>query len=85
MIRNPKLREELGRAGAEYARKYHGFTSVQYMFGQIYERIWYNKPIDLINMFHPLMPSSYNHRQPMIKHPLVENKIPADIMEKLIK
>jgi glycosyltransferase involved in cell wall biosynthesis len=77
LIRNPKLREELGRAGRAYAEKYHSYAMAQYMFGAVYYRILEGKDVDLINLFHPLK-SEYNRRTPRISHPLVENRLPPD-------
>jgi len=85
LIKNPKLREELGRAGRKYVEKYHSYQTAQYMFGKIYDKIWYEKEVDLMNMFHPLMPDSYNNQSPKIVHPLVENKIPAELLATLNK
>lgn len=83
LVRNPKLREELGRAGRKYVEKYHSYQTAQYMFGKIYDKIWYEKEVDLMNMFHPLNPESYNNQSPKVEHPLVENKIPASLLSTL--
>lgn len=77
LVKNPKLREELGRAGRSFVEKYHSYAMAQYMFGAIYERILEAKDVDLINLFHPLK-SDYNRRTPLVRHPLVENRLPAD-------
>jgi glycosyltransferase involved in cell wall biosynthesis len=76
LITNPQLREELGLAGRQYVEKYHSEETAHYMFGSIYDKIWYGKDIDLMNLFHPLL-SEYNRRQPLVRHPLIENKLPA--------
>ena len=75
LVTNPGLREDLGRAGRQYVEKYHSETTAQYMFGSIYDKIWYSKEVDLMNLFHPLL-SEYNLRKP-VRHPLVENQLPA--------
>jgi glycosyltransferase involved in cell wall biosynthesis len=75
LVTNPCLRENLGRAGRQYVEKYHSEKTAQYMFGAIYDKIWYGKELDLMNLFHPLM-SEYNLRNP-VQHPLIENKLPA--------
>ena len=72
-------------AGRKYVEKYHCFESFQYMFTQIIDKIWYNKKVDLINMYHPINSESYNNRSPIVKHPLVKNKIPKELMKKLNK
>ena len=77
LVKNPKLREELGRAGRAYAEKYHSYAMAQYMFGAVYDRILHGKEVDLINLFHPLK-SEYNRRAPRVRHPLVENRLPPD-------
>ena len=76
LVNNPDLREELGRAGRRYAEKYHSAETAQYMFGAVYDKIWFGKDVDLMNLFHPLK-AEYNHRTPPVEHPLVDNKLPA--------
>jgi hypothetical protein len=76
LVTNPELREELGRAGRRYAEKYHSEETARYMFEAVYEKIWFGKDIDLMNLFHPLK-SEYNHHRALVEHPLVENKLPA--------
>jgi glycosyltransferase involved in cell wall biosynthesis len=85
LIQNPEFRKTLGLAGRKYVEKYHSFKASQYMFRSIIDEIWYNKDMDLMNMYHPLNPDSYNNMYPKIEHPLVENKIPEDLMKKLNK
>ena len=75
LIRNPDLREELGRAGRSYVEKYHSYAAAQYLFGSIYRKLD-GEEVDLINLFHPLK-SSYNQATPKISHPLVENRLPT--------
>lgn len=74
LITNPALREQLGRAGRQYAEKYHSFEAMQAIFEAIYSKIYYGKETDLLGFFNPNNPDSYNNRQPMIQHPLYENK-----------
>jgi glycosyltransferase involved in cell wall biosynthesis len=76
LVTHPRLREELARAGREYVEKYHSERTAQYVFASIYDKIWYGKDVDLLNLFHPLL-SEYNRRQPLVRHPLIENKLPA--------
>ena len=75
LIVNPLLRHELGLAGRAYVQKYHSYAFGQFLFGEIYKKIWKGEPVDLLNMFHPLYPNSYNNRIPFVKHPLRKNKI----------
>jgi len=81
LVTNPKLREELGRAGREYVEKYHSFEMAQYLFGSIYQKLLEGKDIDLMNLFHPLK-SGYNRRKPLVQHPLIENRLPISEGEK---
>ena len=85
LVLNPKLRRKLGTASREYVKKYHSYESAKYMFNRVYEKIWFNKDVDLMNMYHPLHPDSYNNKTPLVKHPLVENKIPDELMQGLYK
>lgn len=55
LIESPILREELGLKGRSYVEKYHGKIRAQLMFSKIYEKIWDNSAIDLINYFHPIL------------------------------
>jgi len=81
LVRQPKLREQLGRAGREYVEKYHSYEMAQYLFGSIYKKILFNEEVDLMNLFHPLK-SEYNRRKPMVQHPLIENRFPISEGEK---
>lgn len=76
LIRNPALREELGRAGRAYVEKYHSYAAAQYLFGSIYRR-FEGEEVDLINLFHPLK-SDYNRASPRIVHPLIESRLPPE-------
>lgn len=78
LVQNPKLREELGRAGRQFVEKYHSYQTAQYLFGSIYDKILFDKDVDLMNLFHPIK-SSYNSSTPKIKHPLFENKISEEL------
>lgn len=75
LVTNPELREQLGRAGRAYVEKYHSYSYSQYLFGEIYKKIWNGKDVDLMNMFHPLNPKSYNNSLRLIQHPLIKNKL----------
>jgi hypothetical protein len=77
------LREELGIAGRLYVEKYHSEVTTQYMFESIYQKIWFNKEVDLMNLFHPLK-SEYNKTKPFVKHPLVENCLPLHYLHEII-
>ena len=76
LVTDPALREVLGRAGRAYVKKYHSDETARYVFGAVYDKVWHGKDVDLMNLFHPLR-SAYNRREPIVKHPLVENKLPT--------
>lgn len=76
LVTNPALRHELSLAGRAYVEKYHSYAFGQFLFGEIYKKIWKGEHVDLLNMFHPLNPASYNNEFPIVKHPLLKNKIP---------
>lgn len=78
LITNPKLRRELGELGKQFSAKYHSPEFARYFFGMIYKKIWFNENVDLMNLFHPLNPKSYNNSKPLIKHPLINNHIVDD-------
>ena len=80
LITNPELRKKIGLASQKYADKYHSFKTGGYLFGKVYDKIWQNKDVDLLNMFHPLLKESYNNQSPKVKHPLVKNKIPVNLL-----
>ena len=75
LVKDPALREELGRAGRKYIDKYHSYAYGQFVFGEIYKKIWHDNPTDIMNIFHPAKPASYNNVLPFIKHPLIKNKL----------
>ena len=54
LIINPALRKSLGTAGRKYVEKHHSIDAAQYIFNSIYEKIYYKKKVDLMNLFHPL-------------------------------
>jgi len=81
LIGNPELRMELGKAGREYAEKYHSYRAAQYLFGSIYDKILHGKDVDLMNLFHPLK-SAYNLSTGNIVHPLFENRIQTHLPSK---
>jgi hypothetical protein len=85
LITNPQLRKDLGQSGRLYVEKYHSYSATGILFTKIYDKIWYNKEVDLMNMYNPLNPDSYNNQSPLINHPLFENKIPEELMKKLNK
>jgi glycosyltransferase involved in cell wall biosynthesis len=83
MVLNPGLRKEMGIASRAYVEKYHSNRTIQYVFEKVYSKIWGNNEEDLLNMFHPLNPHSYNNLSPKIKHPLFENKISEQLLSTL--
>jgi hypothetical protein len=79
LIDNPDLRKTLGEAGVDYVEKYHSEKTSQFIFENIYDKIWHNKDVDLMSLFLPLDKASYNNKTPKIKHPLIENKLPKEL------
>jgi hypothetical protein len=73
LVTSPELRLQLGRAGREYAEKYLGLDSAQYLFGEVIEFL-YGRRESLINLYHPLL-GDYCKRKPIVEHPLVNNRI----------
>jgi glycosyltransferase involved in cell wall biosynthesis len=80
LVVNPRLREELGRAGRQYVEKYHSYVAAQYLFGCIYDKIMNDKDVDLMNLFHPLK-SDYNRRKPHVNHPLIDSRLPPEYID----
>lgn len=75
LVTNPELRLQLGKAGIEYAKKYHSLEAMGEIFTDIYAKIWYKKEVDLINYFNPNFKESYNNRYSKVNHPLIENRL----------
>lgn len=75
LVTRPELRHQLGRAGREYAEKYHGLDSAQYMFGAVIDYLYGRMDAHaLLNLYNPRT-SEYNRRRPKVVHPLVDNRI----------
>jgi glycosyltransferase involved in cell wall biosynthesis len=75
LIRNPSLREELGRIGIEYVRRFHSPETAQYLFGSIYRKLR-GEEVDLMRLFQPLS-SEYMRRFEPLHPPLERNRPPA--------
>ena len=73
LVTRPALRSQLGIAGRQYAEKYLGLDSAQYLFGEVIEFL-YGRRDSLINLYHPLL-GDYPKRKPIVEHPLVNNRI----------
>lgn len=75
LVTRPELRHQLGRAGREYAEKYHGLDSAQHMFGAVIDYLYGRMDAHaLLNLYNPRT-SEYCKRRPMVEHPLVNNRI----------
>jgi glycosyltransferase involved in cell wall biosynthesis len=75
LVTRPELRHQLGRAGREYAEKYHGLDSAQYMFGAVIDYLYGRMDAHaLLNLYNPRT-SEYCRRRPKVEHPLVNNRI----------
>lgn len=81
LVRNPALREQLGRASRAFAEKYHSFATAAYMFGAVHDKIVLGKDIDTLNLFNPRS-SPYSLGSPRIEHPLFENLLPEHYFAK---
>ncbi|MGE5343226.1 MAG: hypothetical protein ACM3SY_17275 [Candidatus Omnitrophota bacterium] len=79
-ITHPGLREELGRASRKYVEKYHSEKAALYLFQSIYDKIVFNKPIELLELYHPVK-SAYNNHLPRVAHPLRQGKLPRDFLQ----
>lgn len=77
LITNPSLRKHLGDAGREYVEKYNSYKAFSALFGEIERKIWWEDPeSDPMNFFNSTNQKSYNHKYPIIRHPLKQNRIP---------
>jgi glycosyltransferase involved in cell wall biosynthesis len=72
LVKNPELRNKLGKAGLDYVSKYHAYRFAQHLYSSIYKKIEGDNSFSLINLYHPLT-SEYSKSLPKIDHPLVEN------------
>lgn len=72
LVENPSLRAALGKAGREYAVKYHSTEAGGIVFDRIIRKIWFSEDVDLINYFHPLI-GEYAQGKSKVEHPLVKN------------
>jgi len=79
LVANRSMRTELGTAGRAYVEKYHSYATAQYLFGSIYRK-FAGEDVDLMNLYHPLK-SAYCRGKSVIKHPLVESRIPRSYFE----
>jgi glycosyltransferase involved in cell wall biosynthesis len=79
VVTGPEVRERLGRAGREYAEKYHSYELAQYYFGAIHARLLEGADVDLLNLLDPLR-SPYNRLRPRVEHPLVDGRLPEDAL-----
>ncbi|MBT5717631.1 MAG: aminotransferase, partial [Opitutae bacterium] len=73
LVTRPALRSQLGIAGRQYAEKYLGLDSAQYLFGEVIDFL-YGRRDSLINLYHPLL-GDYPKHKPFVEHPLVNNQI----------
>jgi hypothetical protein len=65
-VENPELRLQAGRKSRQYAEKYHSYDFGKYLFGKIYDKLWYRKDLHLLDIFDNLNPAAYNHTLPKI-------------------
>lgn len=77
LVTKPELRRQLGRAGRAYVEKYHSFEAARYLFGSIYAKFLDGADIDLMQLYDPVK-SPFVRRSPLIRHPLIENRLPDE-------
>jgi len=58
LIKNPKLRRELGEAGRRYVLKFHSYQAMGKMWDAIYQKVWFGKELQF-NAWHPERSSIY--------------------------
>lgn len=75
LIKNPALREKLGRFGRMYVEKYHSRATSQYMYELMLRKVWHNENVDLLNAFHPLKDNPLKKIHPPIEHGMRRNKL----------
>ena len=83
LILNQELRIELSSRGRAYVEKYHSYSTSQFLFSKVYDKIWFGNENKIMAIFDPNNPESCNNQSPIIEHPLVENKIPEELMKTL--
>jgi glycosyltransferase involved in cell wall biosynthesis len=76
LVRQPELRQALGRASRAYAEKYHSYATAQHLFGAVHDKILRRKDVDLMRLFDPRT-GEYGRSQPQVVHPLIESRLPA--------
>jgi glycosyltransferase involved in cell wall biosynthesis len=64
LIRNPALREELGRTGVEYVKRFHSPEMAQHLFGSVYAKLR-GEDVDLLMLFHPVTSEFMRRFEPL--------------------
>lgn len=62
LIVNPDLREELGKSGRKYVEKFHSYDFFNFLMSRVYDKIWFEKDVDFMAMFHPFIKDSYQNK-----------------------
>ena len=73
LIENPELREELGRCGRKYVKKYHSADFARYLFSNIISYV-YGEKKSIMDLFHPLK-GNYLKDSKKIYPPLKNNNL----------
>jgi hypothetical protein len=73
LVTRPVLRLALGRAGRQYAEKYHGYMQAQHLFTSVLGYLD-GQDINLLNLYHPIL-GEYPNSSARIEHPLFNNRI----------
>ena len=72
LIKNPSLREQLGRIGIDYVKRFHSPQMAQYLFSSIYRKMD-GQEVDLMRLFHPITSDFMRSFEPL-KPPLKRNR-----------
>ncbi len=71
LIDRPTLRKEIGLASRKYVEKYHSQNAAFKLFKRIYDKLFLDPELDIMNMFHPIIGIDTKAK---IIHPLKNNK-----------
>ena len=71
LIERPTLRKEIGIASRKYVEKYHSQHSAFKLFKRIYDKLFLDPELDILNIYHPIIGIDTEKK---IIHPLKYNK-----------
>lgn len=73
LISNPKLRKLIGQTSRKFVEKYHSYQTAQYLFKNIYQKLFIDPNYNIRYLFHPYF-SNYNKKN-YIHNPLLNKKL----------